>query len=128
MGAFLARDRVLIAVSQRPRIGDSLDLDAALRRDFPNEMRWDYVFSVPAAHKLVALEPHRARESEISVLIAKKKNAATHLRAHLRPAYAVSDWLWVSHGRTSFSRTEQARRRLAQAGIKYLGRAVDRLD
>jgi hypothetical protein len=128
MGAFLARDRSLIAATERHKIGDSLDLDEALWQDFPTAHRWDYVFSVPGSAKLMALEPHTAKDSEISVLIAKKRHAATQLRTHLQPKYAISDWLWVSHGRTSFSRMEQATRRLAQAGIKYLGRSVSHLS
>jgi hypothetical protein len=103
-------------------------LDEALRQDFPTAHRWDYVFSVPGSAKLMPLEPHTAKDSEISVLIAKKRHAATQLRTHLQPKYAISDWLWVSHGRTSFSRMEQATRRLAQAGIKYLGRSVSHLS
>jgi len=63
MDAFLARDRALIAVSERLKIGDSLGLDSALTEDFPNANRWDYVFSVPTAGKLVALEPHSAKYS-----------------------------------------------------------------
>jgi outer membrane protein assembly factor BamE (lipoprotein component of BamABCDE complex) len=125
MQALLMRDRALIAPAERPKIGDSLDLDAAFKKDFPNANRWDYVFSVATTGKLIALEPHIAKDSEISVLIAKKKHAATQLRAHFQPQYGVSEWLWVSHGRTSFSRMEQATRRLAQAGIRYLGRSVD---
>lgn len=128
MGAFLARDRALIALGERQKIGDSLDLDAALRENFPDANRWDYVFSVPGASTLIALEPHTAKDSEISVLIAKKRHATEQLRQHLRPQYGVSEWLWVSHGRTSFSRMERATRLLAQAGIKYLGRSVDRLN
>ena len=127
MDAFFPRDRALIAVSERPKIGDSLDLDSALRHDFPNANRWDYIFSVPGAGKLVALEPHSAKDSEISVLIAKKKHAAAELRKHLHPKYRVAEWLWVSHGRTSFSRREQATRRLAQEGITYLGKSVAHL-
>jgi hypothetical protein len=128
MVAFLHRDRSLIARSERPKIGDSLNLDEALREAFPNANRWDYVFSVPPARKLIALEPHSARDSQVSVLIAKKRHAATQLRQHLRPEYRVSEWLWVSHGRTSFTHMERAARRLAQEGIRYLGTAVARLD
>lgn len=127
MNAFIARDRQLIAVGQRPRIGDSLNLDAALQADFPNSHRWDYVFSVSDAEKLVALEPHSAKDSEISVVIAKKQHAADQLRLHLHPRYRVSQWLWVSHGRVSFSHMEKATRRLAQAGIKHVGRQLTNL-
>jgi hypothetical protein len=124
MGAFLPRDKVLIAALERQKIGDSLDLDGALAAAFPNANRWDYIFSVAAAGKLLALEPHHATDSEISVVIAKKTHAAQQLRPHLRPQHKVSEWLWVSHGRTSFSKMERATRRLAQAGIRYVGRSL----
>jgi hypothetical protein len=127
MDAFFARDRALIAPAERPKIGDSLNLDDALLREFPNANRWDYVFSVPAVGKLIALEPHTAKDSEISVVIAKKEHAAWQLREHLLPRFGISRWLWVSHRRNSFSRMERARRRLDQAGIEYLGRSVDQL-
>lgn len=127
MNAFLAKDRQLIGLDQRARIGDSLDLDERLRLTFPNSNRWDYIFSVSDAEKLLALEPHHANDSEISVVIAKKRHAAAQLRTHLNPRYRVSEWLWVSHGRTAFSRTEQATRRLAQEGIRYVGRHLSDL-
>lgn len=127
MGAFLERDRRLISVGERTRIGDSLDLDAALQPTFPNANRWDYVFSVSDADRLVGLEPHHATDSEISVVIAKKKNASEQLRRHLHPRHKVSEWLWVSHGRTAFSKMERANRRLAQAGIRYVGRSLTTL-
>jgi hypothetical protein len=128
MGAFTKGDRSLIVIGERKRIGDSLDLDEALRLSFPNTNRWDYVFSVPDATKLIALEPHTAKDSEIGVLIDKKRHAAAQLRLHLQPQHGISEWWWVSHGKTAFSRTEQARRRLAQEGIKYLGRSVLSLE
>lgn len=124
MRAFLARDRGLIALDQRARIGDSLNLDEALREAFPNANRWDYIFSVADAGKLLALEPHHATDSEISVIIAKKKHAAAQLRLHLHPRHRVAEWLWVSHGRAAFSRMERATRRLAQEGIRYVGRSL----
>ena len=124
MNAFLARDRQLIAVSERSRIGDSLELDEALSVAFPKSPRWDYIFSVSDAGKLMALEPHHATDSEVSRVIAKKRHAAEQLRMHLHPKYRVSEWLWVSHGRTSFSRMEPATRRLAQEGIRYVGRSL----
>ena len=127
MGAFLARDKRLVAVSERPKIGDSLDLDEALREQFPNANRWDYLLSIPNTGKLVALEPHHANDCEVSVVIAKKKHAADQLRGHLHPRYRISEWLWVSHGRASFSRMEQATRRLAQEGITYVGRSLNDL-
>jgi hypothetical protein len=122
MNAFIPRDKTLIANDQRSRIGDSLDLDEALRPTFPQSNRWDYIFSVSDAEKLLALEPHSAGDSDISVVIAKKRHAAEQLRAHMQPRFRISEWLWVSHGRTSFSKMERATKRMAQEGIRYVGR------
>lgn len=119
LGALLNIDRPLIAQAQRDRVGDSLDLDAASRAEHPSDHRWDYILSVPDAMKLVGVEPHRARDSEISVVISKKRNAEVYLRTHLAPRYQVSRWFWVSHSNDGFSRMERAHRQLAQNGISY---------
>jgi hypothetical protein len=122
--AFAPADARLIAPIARTQIGDSIDLDAAARDEFPEANRWDYVLSVPAMSQIVAIEPHSAKDSEVSVVIAKKKHAVDYLRAHLQDGYRVARWLWVSHGPVGFSRMERARRRLDQHGIEFAGRLL----
>lgn len=124
VGALLSADARLIAESERSKIGDSLDLDAASRDEYPNHHRWDYVLSVSSTGKLIGLEPHSGKDSEISVVIAKKQHAVTYLRAHLRQGHHVTQWYWVSHGAVTFSRMDAARRRLDQAGITFVGRSL----
>lgn len=106
------------------QIGDSIDLDAATRDEFPEENRWDYVVSVPARSQLVGIEPHSARDDQISVVIAKKRHAAGYLRAHLQDGYRVARWLWLSRGPVGFGRMERARRLLDQNGIEFAGRML----
>jgi hypothetical protein len=117
-------DHELIATAIRSEVGDSLDLDTAMRDEFPQANRWDYLLSVPHIKQIVGLEPHSARDSEISVVIAKKRQAFDYLRDHLPPKFRVAKWIWVSHGRTSFSMMESAKRRLDQEGIAYEGRML----
>lgn len=124
MQAFARADVRLIAPTARAQIGDSIDLDAAARDEFPEANRWDYVVSVPAVSHIVAIEPHSAKDAEVSVVIAKKKHAINYLRAHLRDGYRVAKWLWVSHGPVGFSRMERARRLLDQNGIQFAGRVL----
>lgn len=124
MGAFANIDVKLIAEDQRPRIGDSLDLDSASRDECPQEHRWDYIVSVPDRKELAGIEPHRARDSEISVVVAKKKQAIACLRSHLQNDCRVARWYWVSPGTVSFSRMDRARRRLDQNGIAFVGRVL----
>lgn len=124
VGALKKRDAQLIAEPERPRVGDSLDLDEATRSEYPEDPRWDYLLSIPGRSQIVAMEPHSARQSEVSSVIAKKKWAIAVLRNHLGPRHAVARWLWVSSGPVGFSRMDRERRRLDQHGIEFVGRKV----
>ena len=123
-GALRRQDISLIAEQERPKVGDSLDLDEATRRAYPNDNRWDYLLSVPASARIVGMEPHTAKDAEIAVVIKKKATAVAVLRSHLRPRAAIDDWLWVASGPVGFSRMERARRRLDQSGITFVGRLL----
>lgn len=123
-GALKRTDVTLIAEPERARIGDSVDLDEATRVESPQENRWDYIVSVPDSEALIAIEPHGAKESEVSVVIAKKRHAMSYLATQLPPKHRVKRWLWVSHGKVGFSRLDRARRQLNQHGIEFVGRAV----
>ena len=124
MGAFASVDVKLIAEDQRSRVGDSLDLDAASRDEHPEANRWDYIISIPDVGEYVGIEPHKAKDSEIRAVIAKRKHASQYLRNHLRNGYRISRWFWVTHGAVSFSRMDRARRRLDQNGIAFAGRIL----
>ena len=120
--------RCLIAATVRSQVGDSLNLDAATRGEFPQDNRWDYLLSVPGIGQIVGLEPHSASDSEISVVIAKKRHATAYLRDHLPPRYRVAKWFWVSSGSVSFSSMERARRELDHNGIAFKGRMLRSFD
>lgn len=124
MGAFADVDIKLIAEDQRPRIGDSLDLDAASKNEQPEANRWDYIVSIRDLKEFIGIEPHSAKDSEISVVIAKKKQATEYLRNHLQDGYRITRWFWVSHGTVGFSKMDRARRRLDQNGIAFAGRML----
>jgi len=124
LGALPAADRALIAVSQRGLAADSLDFDEATRVLYPNANRWDYLLSIPSLHKIVGLEPHPAKDSEITVVIAKKQMAVDFLRDHLPAGERVADWYWVTRGRVTFGTMERARRLLDQKGISFAGRQL----
>jgi hypothetical protein len=124
MGAFAHADVKLIAEDERPRIGDSLDLDAASAAEHPDANRWDYILSIPDLKQFVGIEPHSAKDSEIRAVIRKKEHAKQFLAAHFQAGYRVARWFWVSHGTVSFSRMDRARRRLDQNGIQFAGRLL----
>ena len=121
LAALKRRDVKLIAVAERTKAGDSIDLDEATRRQFPESNRWDYLISVPSKSYVVALEPHSAKDSEVSGVIRKKQPAVAFLYDHLPPRHRVARWLWVSHGPVTFTRMDKAVRLLDQHGIKFVG-------
>jgi hypothetical protein len=124
MGAFANVDLKLISDDQRSRIGDSLDLDDASKDEHPEANRWDYIVSIPDLKEFAGIEPHSAKDSEISVVVLKKKHATEYLRSHLQDGYRITRWFWVSHGTVSFSKMDRARRRLDQNGIAFEGRML----
>ena len=108
----------------RSTFGDSLDLDEAMRVGHEQENRWDYLLSHVPSDEVVAVEPHSAKQDEISTIIKKLSAAREHLKPHLRTGGRVSRWLWVASGDVQFANTEKATLRLAQSGIQFVGRIV----
>jgi hypothetical protein len=108
----------------RPAFEDSLDLDEAMRPGREREYRWDYLMSHEPSDEVVAVEPHSAKQDEISTVIKKRSAAREHLRSHLRDGATILRWLWVASGRVHFADTEKARRRLDQNGIEFVGQRV----
>lgn len=124
LGALSGGDRGLIAATERPRVGDSLNLDLAMQPEFPEAHRWDYLLSIPNIAQIVGVEPHTARDDEINVVISKRRNAVDYLRDHLPAHHRVSQWYWLSSGPVRFSKMERARRLLDQNGIRFEGRML----
>lgn len=114
----------LIDAPVRNAFADSLDLDAALQQQRPQDNRWDYLLGHSPSNQVIGLEPHSAKQDEISTVIAKRRQALDHLQGHLKPGAKVAAWLWVASGRVHFADTEKARRRLDQKGIAFVGTRV----
>jgi len=74
--------------------------------------------------KVIAVEPHSAKQDQISRVIEKRRQARDQLKAHLLPGARVTQWLWVASGSVQFADTEKARRLLDQNGIEFVGRQV----
>lgn len=125
--AFTDAHRDHILPGDRSKLGDSIDLDEACRVEYPQANRWDYIFSAPELNKLLALEPHSPKDSEVGVLIAKREHARMYLRSHLQTPHKVSHWFWVSDGKVRFSQMDRIRRILDQNGIVWAGRCLKAL-
>lgn len=103
---------------------DSLELDEAVRLGNERENRWDYLLGHEASGKIVAVEPHSAKQDEVTTVIRKRAAAREHLKAHLKDGAHVAKWLWVASGRVHFADTEKVRRLLDQNGIEFVGTRV----
>lgn len=124
IAALRKEHRGLLEEGLRPDLADSLDLDAGLQAEHPQENRWDYLLGHGPSASVVALEAHTATDGQVAVLIAKREAARRQLRQHLRDGVAPAAWIWVTEGRVGFAQTERATLRLDQAGITFAGRKV----
>jgi len=108
----------------RSAFADSLDIDKAFRRDHPEDNRWDYLLGHQASGVIVGVEPHSAKDDEISTIIQKRRAAIEQLRTHLGDNVKIEKWLWVASGKVHFANTEKARVQLDQNGIEFVGTRV----
>lgn len=124
VGAVKNAHRAYFDPTIRTAFEDSLDLDAALRVGHEQENRWDYLMGHEPSSEVVAVEPHSAKQDEISTVIKKRSYAREQLKPHLQGGARVSKWLWVASGKVHFADTEKAKRRLDQNGIEFVGKKV----
>lgn len=93
----------LIDTGARQAIADSLDLDAALASDHPDEPRWDYLLGHRSTRKVLAMETHSAHDDQVTAVIAKRRHAIRQLEPHLLRGIRVDAWYWIASGNVSFS-------------------------
>lgn len=116
--------RHYIETPLREEFGDSIDIDKAFLSGNEQENRWDYLLGHMPSGKVIALEPHSAKQSEIATIIAKRKAARDQLQLHLESHARIAAWLWVASGNVHFADTEKVRRQLDQNGIRFVGKRV----
>lgn len=124
LNAIKASHRDYFDLPIRSAFADSIDLDEATRVGREQENRWDYLLSHAPSSEVVAVEPHSAKQDEISTVVKKLAAAREQLKAHLRAGAKVSRWLWVASGEVQFANTEKTVFQLAQNGILFVGRTI----
>jgi hypothetical protein len=105
-----------------------VDIDAALRDEFPNAARWDYAIGIKAhTDDFVAwLEVHPASSRHVNEVIEK----LLWLKDWLQTSAAELDALprrfhWVASGAVSFDRASPQAKRIAQAGLRFPAKHID---
>jgi hypothetical protein len=124
LGAVETAHRDLFEASIRASFDDSLNFDEAMRPGHEQENRWDYLLGHASSGRVVAVEPHSAKQDEISTVVRKLAAAKEQVRPHLKDGINVSRWLWVASGNVQFAGTEKVVFQLAQKGIDFVGRRV----
>ena len=84
LGAIKAAHRDHFEVAIRPTFADSLDLDEALKQGHEQENRWDYLLGHSPSGDVVAVEPHSAKQDQITTVIKKRSAAREQLKGHMR--------------------------------------------
>jgi hypothetical protein len=113
-----------LAAELRGAFADSLDLDAALLAQHTHENRWDYLLGHALSEHLIGLEPHSAKNDEVSTVIRKRSAAIAQLRGHLRAGEQVHRWFWVASGNVEFLPFDRQTLRLAEHGITFVGKRL----
>ena len=80
-----------------------------MQPDHEQANRWDYLLGHAPSGNVVAVEPHSAKQDEITTLINKRVAAREQMRGHLRDGARVAKWLWVASGKVHFANTEKTR-------------------
>jgi hypothetical protein len=124
LGALNNAHRDYFDHSIRNAFADSLDLDAAVRVGHEQENRWDYLLGHTPSGGIVAVEPHSAKQDEVTTVINKRTAAREQLKDHLRDGVRITRWLWVASGKVHFANTENVRLRLDQNGIEFVGAKI----
>lgn len=118
--ALRSRDRARIRCTNSRLLAGSVDLDAALRAELPNDPRWDYAIGLrlsPANDGVVWIEVHPACTSDVKQLLRKLdwldhwlRTRATSLRSLPREV------IWLASGGVKIPKTAPQLRQLAARG------------
>ncbi|MBI5500473.1 MAG: hypothetical protein HY907_09530 [Deltaproteobacteria bacterium] len=128
LGAMKKSHHEYIHVDLRPAFADSLDIDKAFEEGHEQENRWDYLLGYGPTASVIAVEPHSAKQKEISAVIKKQVCAKEQLAPQLTPNARIAAWFWVASGKVHIANTERAIRRLEQHGIKFVHKMLMRKD
>ncbi len=124
LGAIQSTHKDYFDESIKTVFADSLELDEAVKKGREQENRWDYLLGHTSSGEIVAVEPHSAKQDEVSTVIKKRTAAREHLKGHLRDGVRIYKWLWVASGKVHFADTEKTKRLLDQNGVEFVGRKI----
>lgn len=109
-----------VLVKETRMLTGSVDIDSCLKKLYPNENRWDYVFGYNK--QIYYLEVHPATTGEVKKIVEKIKWLTSWIKSsakNLEDLMKQSSFHWVSSGNTdpAFRKTNKYSRILSQNGL-----------
>ena len=122
------RHRGLVTCGDARRLSGSIDLDAALRRQRPNDPRWDYGLGYrPANGRELAIwvEIHSATTGEVSKVLDKLQWLKDWLNREAEELRRLTDrsekeipYVWIASSGDNINRNSRQYRMLSQSGLR----------
>lgn len=121
-----------IKVPDTNLFGSSVDFDTALKKDYPNENRWDYGFEYDG--NFIFIEFHPAQTSEIAKLCKKVIFTTNWLKSNCPEIFSLPkfeeeerQFYWVSSGNNDVRLTPfgSQSKKLAISKIRHVGGFFD---
>ena len=108
-----------VEVTSTRSLKGSVDIDTCLKRLYPNDPRWDYVFGYK--DRVYYVEVHQGKTSEVEDVVKKfnwLKRWRAHSAADLEDLKDRSTYHWIStKGTDTIRKRSRHRRMLDQNGI-----------
>lgn len=125
--ALSSRDVARIRIVNSQRLSGSVNIDLALEKTYPEDPRWDYAVGYRATQgeKIYWIEIHPANEGAISDVLAKLAWLKRWLNDSAPMLHRIrAEFVWVSSGRTSFNASSPQAKKLAQSGLRNVGKTL----
>lgn len=124
--ALKAADRERITCKTPRLLAGSVDVDTALSAALPQANRWDYAIGVKLqaeADAVIWIEVHPASSTgEVEVVLRKMQWLKEWSQSQAWGLHRLTrEYVWVATGSVVLSANGPQRRRLAQAGIRFVG-------
>lgn len=126
LGALRAQDRSHIQPEDTRLLRGSVDVDSTLQQFEPHAHRWDfaigYQHSNKSTERIYWVEIHTASDGQIKVVLDKLRWLQNWLKTEGKSMASFErEFIWVSSGATSFTRTSPQQKQLAMLGLQHKG-------
>ena len=124
--ALEATDRERIECENTHRLCGSVNIDHALEPNQPNQRRGDYAVCYTRATQIVYwIEVHEASQRGVAALEQKFDWLQGWLGGEgYRLRAFTAHYIWISSGETTFTKGSPQVRKLAQKGVRSVGRVL----